>query len=290
MKKLFLLLALLFFAFSFVEAQDTIACRNGKKIVGKVISVGKQKVVYSIPPDSTPKSISSWRVDYIAYPGGTKFNMTETKKTKAKSSGTEFYLSADAGFNVPSLSYRDAIAGTHFGFRATYYVNANVGIALSASQDYNGTGLNYISDNYWGGFYVFRQYLAGATYRSGGKPGYPWVDFVGMIGVATATNPVNETGGGLNGVTVSTPGNGSGFGYYFAMTFTNSNTHLCSLTFGIGCLGAVYQYKNYSTTLTKYDPYSNTTTNTVSTTSKTMNLLLPQMYFGINFRLKKSEK
>lgn len=216
--------------------------------------------------------------------------MTDAKKTKVKSSGTEFYLSVDAGFNVPSLSYRDAIAGTHFALRATYYVNSNIGIALSASQDYNGTGLNYISNDYWGGLYIFQQYLAGVTYRSGGKPGYPWVDFVGMIGVATATNPVNETGGGMNGVTVNTPGNGSGLGYYFAMTFTNSNTHLCSLTFGLGCLGAIYTYKNYSTTYSLYDPYSNSTKNTVSTSTKTMSLILPQMYFGINFRLKKSQK
>jgi hypothetical protein len=290
MKKLFLLITLFWFGFSICNAQDTIACRNGKKIVAKVVSIGKQKVIYMVLPDSTQKVISSWRVDYISYPGGTRFNMTADKKYNTKSSTTELYLSADYGFTVPAISYKDGIVGTYFGARATYYFHNHIGLTLKAGVDLNGTGLNYISSSYWGGFYIFQQYLGGITYRMGGKPGYPWVDIVGLGGLAAATNPVSETGNGNNGITVNTPGNGKGFGYYIGLDFTSSANHLCSLTFGVGCFGSVFSYPDYSSTYSKYDTYSNSTSTTVSKSNPKMSLELPQMYFAINFRAKKATR
>jgi len=60
MKKLYLFLVLFIGCFLFGKAQDTIVYKNGKRVVGKVVSVGKVKVTYTVPPDSTPKFISNW--------------------------------------------------------------------------------------------------------------------------------------------------------------------------------------------------------------------------------------
>jgi len=287
MKKLLLIFALAILHFAPCNAQDTLALKNGKKIIGTVISVGKQKVTYMVLPDSTPKAIASWRMDYIAYPGGTKFNFTDIQKPSLPSK-TEFYLSFDAGFSVPAISYRDGIVGTHFGIRPTYYVSDHVGLTARVQTDLNGTGLMYTNSTYFGGFYVFQQYLAGISYRIGGKPGFPWVDFVGLCGFCTAANPVYEQGGGINPLTVTSPGNGTGVGYYAGVDFRSSADHFVSITFGAGCLGAVFSYPDYSSTVSTYNGRTQTTTNTVSDGATKMSLALFQMYFGINFRLKKS--
>jgi len=289
MKKLFILFILFIFSFSFSYAQDTIACRNGKKITGKVITIGKDKVTYMVLPDSTPKIISVWRLEYIAYPGGTRFNFTEKQKLKVKVSPTSLYFSFNAGFTVPAFSYRDAIVGINFGFRTTFYFNSHVGIAGQAALDFNGTGLNYISNNYWGGFYIFQQYLVGISYRTGGRPSYPFVDFVGLLGICNATNPVSETGGGLNGITTNTPGNGTGYGGYFGLDFTSSEDHLCSLTFGVGSFIGFFSYANYSSSYKDYDVATNTTSNSTTKSTTKMMLALPQLYFALNFRAKKAQ-
>lgn len=286
----FLVLAGFFiFHISICHAQDTLACKNGKKIVGKVISVGKDRVTYIVPPDSTPQFIANWRMDYISYPGGTKFNFTEKRKSTMPSE-TSLYLSADAGASVPAADFKDGIVGTHFGLRSTFYVSHHVGIVAKAAMDLNGTGLYYVSNNYWGGFYVFQQYLAGITYRTGGKPGFPWIDFVGLGGVSMATNPVSEQGGGTNPLTVSAPGRGTGAGYYFGIDFVSSSDHVCSLTFGAGCLGAFFSYPHYTSTVENYDPHTSITHNVISDGTSKMGLALFQVYLGINFRVKKAER
>ncbi len=289
MKKIFLLFLLCTLHFAFIRAQDSIVFKNGKTIVGKVVSIGKEKVVYMVPPDSLKKVASNWRLQYIRYAGGTEYNFASFKKPEVKGSPTSLYFSADAGFSVPSISYKDAIVGEHFALRGTFYFNDHVGITLRVAQDYNGTGLNYISNNYWGGFYIFNQYLGGLTYRTGGKPGYPWLDFVGLIGICDVATPVSETGNGLYGITVTTPGTGKGYGAYFGMDFTSSEDHPISITFGLGCFGGVFGYANYSSAFTKYDAITNTTTNTVSKSNTTMGVALPQMYLGINFRAKRAQ-
>ncbi len=288
MKKLFILFAIILVSFSLVKAQDTIAYRNGKKVVGHVVSIGKEKTTYTEPPDTVAKKILNWRLDYVRYHGGTQFNFPEKKKPKA--SPSEWFLSVDGGFTVPSLSYRDAIAGTYFGIRSTYYFNSRVGWVVKAGLDLNGTGLSYISDNYWGGFYAFQEYMTGVSFRSGGLPGYPFLDLVGLVGYCNANSPVSESGGGYYGNTVKTPGNGNGYAFYFGMDFTSSSDHTCSFTFGVGCLGALFSYSNYVTSYSKYDPYSNTTANTVSKSTLSTTLLLPEAYFAINFRAKKATK
>lgn len=289
MKKYIFLLFL--FHFSFIQAQDTLVSRSGRRIVGKVDSIGKKKITYTIPPDTVKKSIPTWRIQYIRYSGGTQLNLNPPlAKNSYKPSTTELYLTADGGFNVPFGSYHDAIAGTHFHLGATFYFYNHVGIRAIAGEDLNATGLNYFSNNYWGGFYVFRQYFAGLCYRTGGKPNYPWVDFVALFGVCTASNPSFEEGGGINGITINTPGNGSGPGGYIGMDFTSSANHLCSLTFGLGCLGAAITYPNYTSSYSLYNPYENSTNNTVSKSSAKMSLGLVQMHFAINFRLKKADR
>jgi len=291
MRKLFLLFILSVFSFSLCQAQDSIVFKGGKTVVGKVITVGKQKVTYCIPPDSTPKIVPVWRLKYIKYPGGTKLDFQpEGKKNTEKPSASSWYVSVDGGFTVPSISYRDAIAGTCFGARTNFYFNDHIGISAKVEMDLNGTGLNYISDSYWGGFYVFQEYMAGLSYRTGGKPSYPWVDFVGLVGLCNVSTPNSETGGGDNPLTVKNPGNGNGYGFYFGLDFTNSANHTCSFTFGLGCFGAFFSYPDNSTTTTSYDPYSNTTTSTISKSAMKTSLLLPEMYFAINFRLKKPQR
>ena len=275
------------FHFSSGYAQDTLVCRNGKKIVGKVISITKEKVTYILPPDSTLRTISSWRVDYVSYPGGTKYNFTERKKTTMPSISS-LYLSVDAGSSVPAIDYRDGIVGNHFAVKGTFYFSHHVGVIAKAAMDLNGTGFDYISGNFWGGLYTFQQYLAGLTYRIGGKPGFPWVDFVALGGISKAANPVYESGGGPSPVVVTTPGSGSGAGYYIGIDFTSSSDHFCSLTFGAGCLGAIYTYPDYSTTTSTYYPYKNKTVNTISDPISKMGLALFQVYVGINFRLVKA--
>ncbi len=289
MKKLVLSFVLFVFSFSFICAQDSIVYKNGKTIVGKVVSIGKEKVVYMVPPDSLKKVVSNWRLQYIRYAGGTEYNFASYKKPEVKTSPTSLYFSFAAGFSVPSISYKDAIVGEHFALQATYYFNSHVGIALRVAQDYNGTGLNYISNNYFGGFYIFNQYLAGLSYRTGGKPGYPWLDFVGLLGISTVSTPVSESGNGLYGITVTTPGTGTGYGAYFGLDFTSSEDHPISITFGVGCFAGVFSYANYSSAYTKYDATTNYTTNTVSKSNTTMGVALPQMYLGINFRAKKAQ-
>ncbi len=285
--KFFAVAGFFVFHISLCQAQDTLACKNGKKIVGKVLSVGKDKVTYIVPPDSTPRFIANWKMDYISYPGGTKFNFTERKKTGIPAA-TSFYLSADAGASIPAVAYKDGIVGNHFGAKTTFYVSHHVGFVAKAAVDFNGTGLNYISNNYWGGFYIFQQYLAGLTYRTGGKPGYPWIDFVGLAGLCKASNPVYETGGGYNPLTVFTPGTGTGFGYYFGIDFTSSSDHFCSVTFGAGCLGALFTYPNFTSTVSEYHPVTKLTTSNDADGVSKMGLALFQVYLGINLRLKKS--
>jgi hypothetical protein len=261
-------------------------------VVGKVISVGKTKVYYSTPPDTATKNISKWRLAYIRYAGGTLLVLHSAEEIKnrirAQNSKSEFYMSVDAGFTVPSISYKDAIVGTYFGLKATYYFNANVGISVKAGEDLNGTGLNYISSSYWGGFYTFQQFLGGITYRTGGKPNYPWVDFVGLVGYCNANSPVSETGNGNTVITVNTPGSGSGFGFYIGLDFTSSESHLCSVTFGVACMGGFFSYPNYSSTLSQYDPYTRETNTTIAKSTNKTELLLPQMYLAINLKLKKA--
>lgn len=271
------------------SAQDSIVFKNGKTVVGKVISIGKQKVVYCVPPDTAQKIISNWRLNYVHYAAGTQFNFTKERK-QGKPSKTEWFVSAVGGFSVPSFNYRDGILGTQYGIRSAFYFNNNIGIAISIAQDLTGTGFNYISNNYWGGFYIFNQYMVGMSYRTGGKPGYPWVDFICLLGPCTATNPVSETGGGANGLTVNTPGNGTGGGCYLGLDFTSSENHLCSLTFGVGCLGALFSYPNSTSNFSQYDPVHNVTNSKVSTSNLKTTLALPQMYLAINFRLKKAQR
>ena len=146
----------------------------------------------------------------------------------------------------------------------------------------------YISNNYWGGFYIFQQYLAGASYRIGGKPGFPWVDFVGLIGFCDASTPVSEQGGVINPLTVNTPGNGKGFGGYAGVDFRSSSDHTVSVTFGAGCLGAEFSYPNYSSTVSTYEPKTETTEKVTSNSDTKMSLALFQMYVGLNFRIKKA--
>jgi hypothetical protein len=289
LKKFLLYSFFLFVSSSYCFGQDTIACKNGKKIVCKIISVGKEKVIYTVPPDSNQLFISNWRLDYISYPGGTKFNFTERKKNRMPSI-TSLYLSADAGSSVPAANYKDGIVGTHFGMKSTFYVSHYVGFVVKASLDLNGTGLNYISNDYWGGFYIFQQYLGGLTYRTGGKPGFPWIDFIGLCGLCKAANPVSEQGGGNSPLTVNTPGNGTGFGYYLGIDFTSSADHFCSLTFGAGCLGALFNYPHSISTVSNYDPHTSLTNNVISGGVSKMGLALFQLYLGINLRLKKAER
>jgi hypothetical protein len=290
-KKLFPLFIFFVLYFSPSNAQDSLICRNGKKIFGKVLSVGKEKVVYMIPPDSSLITISTWKLDYIAYPGGTKFHFTEIAKT-ALPSATEFYLSGDFGMGVPSISYRDAIVGVHFGIRANYYFDHHIGIVAKAVTDFNGTGLDYVSSSYWGGFYIFQQYMAGLTYRTGGKPGFPFVDFVGLCGLCKANNPPTvEQGGGVVPLTLTHAGNGSGVGYYLGIDFTSSSAaHLVSFTFGAGFLYSVFSYPDYTSTVEKYNPYTAITRNSTLDGNTKMGLVLYQMYVGINFRVKKAGK
>lgn len=292
MKKVFPVFLLLVFHFSLCSAQDldTIFCRNGKTVVGKVINVGKDKVVYITPPDSSRTEISTWRIDYIVYPGGTRFSFTERSKT-APPSTASFHLSADVGGSVPSISYRDGIAGFHFGPRGTFYFNHTIGVVAKAEVDFNGTGLDYISNSYWGGFYVFQQYLAGLTYRTGGKPGFPFVDFVGMAGLCKATNPpTTEQGGGADPLVLTNAGSGSGPGFYFGIDFTSSADQPVAFTFGAGFLYAAFSYPDYSTTVSAYDPHTSLIGNTTSDPVAKMSLVLYQMYVGINFRVKKANK
>lgn len=261
-----------------------------------MVSIGKEKVEYTIPPDTVKKyTVSNWRLNYIRYQGGTQYNFTSIPKKKIKVSKTMMFLSAEIGFSVPSISYHDAIAGTHLGAYGTYYFNSHIGITAKAGVDLNGTGLEYISDNYWGGFYIFQEYMAGLSYRTGGRPSYPWVDFVFLGGICNATNPVSESGTGVNGITVTNPGNGSGYGGYLGLDFTSSENHLCSLTFGIGCTFATFNYPNYVSTsnpnyISTYSLYDspNTTYNKVTPSTTKMNLALFQMHFSINFRVKKA--
>jgi hypothetical protein len=293
MRKLFFVVILWAFHFSFCNAQDkdidTIACRNGRIILGKVTSIGKEKVTYLLLPDSTELQISNWRVDYIAYPGGTKFNFTEKEKPAVPST-TDLFLSADGGASVPAISYRDGIVGFHFGARATYYFNHHFGIVAKADADFNGTGLDYIASSYWGGFYIFQQYLAGVTYRTGGKPGFPFVDFVGLAGICNATNPVSEQGGGVDPLTINTPGKGSGVGYYLGIDFTSSSDRFASVTFGAGCVGASFSYPNFTSTVAKYDPSTSLTHNITSDGVSQMSLALFQMYVSVNFHVKKAAR
>jgi hypothetical protein len=285
--KLFAVAGFFIFHLSLCQAQDTLACKNGKKIVGKVLSVGKDKVTYIVPPDSTPRFIANWRMDYISYPGGTKFNFTERKKSHMPSL-TSLYISAELGASIPAAKYKDGIVGNDFAAKATFYVSRHVGFVAKAALDLNGTGLNYISNDYWGGFYIFQQYLAGLTYRTGGKPGYPWIDFVALGGFCKAASPVYEVGGGYTPLTVYTPGTGTGVGYYFGINFTSSADHLCSLTFGAGCLGAIFSYPDFTSTISEYHPITKLTGYTESDGVSKMGLALFQVYLGINFRAKKA--
>lgn len=289
LKKLFLYSLFLLLYSSLCIGQDTLVLKNGRKLVGKVISVGKQKVTYLIPPDTNVKKIPTWRMEYIAYPGGTKYSFADIKPPPLPSK-TDFYLSVDAGYSAPSISYHDGIVGNHFSAKSTFYFNHHFGITAKAGVDLNGTGLEYISSNYWGGFYIFQQYLAGVTYRIGGKPGFPFVDFVGLCGLCNAANPVFEQGGGTEPITVYTPGNGSGAGYYLGIDFTSSSDHLVSITFGAGCLYSAFSYPDYTTTISNYSQISGLTDNVTSKMPSKMNLALFQMYLGINFRLKKAER
>jgi hypothetical protein len=291
MKKLFPFFLLFIFHLSLCSAQDvdTIVYRNGKKITGKVIIVGKDKIAYITPPDSTQTEISTWRLDYIIYPGGIRFAFTGKEKPPA-ATASSIYLCADGGLSVPSVSYRDGIAGFHFGPKLTYYLTHTLGIVAKAQVDFNGTGLDYISSNYWGGLYIFQQYLAGITYRTGGKPGFPFVDFVGLVGLCKAASPESETGGGVNPLLVSTPRSGSGAGYYFGIDFTSSSSHFVSFTFGAGFLYAAFTYPDFTNTLSTYYPYTGITRYTTSDPVAKTSLVLYQMYVGINFRLKKAGK
>ena len=228
-------------------------------------------------------------MDYISYPGGTKFNFTEKKKPTTPSK-TDFYLSADLGASVPAASYRDGIVGAHLGLRATFYVSQHFGFVLKAAVDLNGTGLLYTSTNYLGGFYIFQQYLGGLSYRTGGKPGFPWVDFVALCGISDAASPTYEQGGGYNPFQLITPGSGKGVGYYVGVDFTSSSDHFCSVTFGAGVLGAIYHYPTYVNTVSNYDAHTGITTKATSVSSSKMDLALFQMYVALNFRLKKAER
>lgn len=287
--KILALAGFFIFQFSWCQAQDTIACKNGRKIVGKVLAVEKDRVTYMVPPDSAARYIAAWRLDYISYPGGTKFNFTNEKRNDMPSV-TSWYLSADIGASIPAASFKDGIVGNHFGLKSTFYVSHHVGFAVKAALDFNGTGLNYISNDYWGGLYIFQQYMAGLSYRTGGKPGYPWIDFIGMCGLCKAANPTYEQGGGYNPLTVYTPGTGTGFGYYFGIDFTSSSDHFCSITFGAGCLGALFSYPDYTTTVNQYEPTTRRTNNSVSDGTNKMGLALFQVYLGLNLRLKKAQR
>ncbi len=290
-KKLLFIFSLLLFHFSFVQAQDTLVFRNGRKIVGTVVSISKKKVVYTRPPDTAQKVVPPWRLEYVRYSGGTQYNFNQPfEKKQFNPSPSEFYLSVDGGFSVPYISYRDAIVGTHFDIKATYFFNRHVGIMAKAAEDLNATGLDYIADSYWGGFYIFKQYLAGFCYRAGGKPGFPWIHFMALLGPCTASNPMDEEGDGNKGITVTAPGSASGWGGYLGIEFISSSNHFCSITFGVGCLGTRFKYSDYTNTYSLYNPYTQVTNNTVSKSVSTNTMLLPQMYVGINFRLKKATK
>ncbi len=236
-----------------------------------------------------PHFIANWKMDYVSYPGGTKFNFTEKTKNRMPSV-TSLYLSADAGASIPAANYKDGIVGTHFSAKTTFYVSHHVGFVAKAAIDLNGTGLYYVSNNYWGDFYIFQQYLAGLTYRTGGKPGFPWIDFVGLCGMSIASSPISEQGGGYNPLTVYTPGNGRGAGYYFGIDFTSSADHFCSLTFGAGCLGAFFTYPHYTSTISNYDPHTSKTSTVASDAVSKTGLALFQVYLGINLRFKKAER
>lgn len=295
MKELILSLLIFVLITSFCTGQDTIVFRNGKKITGKIVSLDKKSVKYTLPPDTIlKKSVSVWRLEYVRYAGGTTimFNQPIDKRQlyRMQTSTTSFYLSADVGFTVPAFAYRDAIAGNQADIKATWFFNRKLGVVLRAGEDINATGLDYVASNDWGGFYKFNYYLAGIHYRLGGKPGFPWYEFTCLAGYSSALNPTTESGGGVQGITLTTPGTGYGVGYYAGMEFTSSANHLCSVTFGIGYFGAYFSYPHFMSSYTNLNSNTNTIITTATNSTATKYLGLFQANLGINFRLKKGAR
>jgi hypothetical protein len=65
------------FIFSFCKAQDTLVYKGGQKVAVKVISVG-DRVIYSMPPNGAPQSVSQSKLAYIKYKDGTRYTIQES--------------------------------------------------------------------------------------------------------------------------------------------------------------------------------------------------------------------
>lgn len=114
MKRLFLLIILVFFGLYHAVAQDIITLKSGDEIKGKIIRLNAKDV--SFQPQGVNDTLSMWREDIekLTYQNGTLIYLAE-KKTSPKVTGYDYDSMYYAGVNDASTyykGYKGASAGT----------------------------------------------------------------------------------------------------------------------------------------------------------------------------------
>jgi hypothetical protein len=141
MKKLRLLLPFYFLLSTFpCYAQDTLVYRTGEKVAVKVISVGGDVVMYSIPPGDQQKSVSKSALNYIRYQDGSRYSIQgasvyniSANEYKAPNHGW-LTVNAGVGFSLIKVAlpeYFDASSNN-----SNYFTFCSVSPAYNVTIDY----------------------------------------------------------------------------------------------------------------------------------------------------------
>lgn len=109
MKKCLLCSSFFILSSSFCFAQDTLVYRTGEKVAVKIISVGGDVVMYTIPPGDQQKSVSKSALNYIRYQDGSRYSIQ----------GAPVYNNSANEYNAPNHGWLTINAGVGFSLITT---------------------------------------------------------------------------------------------------------------------------------------------------------------------------
>jgi hypothetical protein len=194
-----------------------------------------------------------------------------------------YFIVFDAGFSF--LSGNNQIinaAGTGYGFslNGKYFLLRNIGVAGKVAFDLDGITSN--QTEYYSGTFDIIQFLGGICLMPNSKKSSIKFSFISLAGFILENNPVYETGGGSYTSNINT-GNGHGIGYYEGIELTNIK-HKLNLNFGIGYLGTIVTYPNYTSSSSGFNQSTNKWIGGTDSMKELLYSNILEFYLGIGLK------
>ncbi len=167
MKKYLLFFSLFVFHFSFCTAQDTLVFKTGDKVAVKIIYVGEQQVLYTIPKEERQLWVMSKELNVVKYADGKSYSFIKVRKIKDSMRRVENrdygLVNINAGIGVSIITFAtggNALFGGNIhllsespacNFTIDYNFTNYFTIGLAGSYQFftdNPNSDEYLSNNY----------------------------------------------------------------------------------------------------------------------------------------------